>query len=163
MSDSALVPSSFLQTVYGIDDPSTVTDTGLAATVGAGGGTVAIQVAPSGGALLVDITGLTFSSRVLTIRRGVITPTRPLGVTARRTSTSRGQISFRAAKPRGSRIKFYRANCTSTRGHPSVKAKSSGSPVRVSGLRPREAYRCTVVAQAKAGAGQVSAAVKLPS
>ena len=157
------IPGSFLQTVYGIDDPSTVTDTGLAASVGAGGGTVAIQVAPGGGALLVDITGLTFSSRVLTIRRGVITPTRPLGLIARRTSAGRGQISFRAAKPRGSRITFYRASCATITGHSKVKAKSSRSPVKLSWLRVGHAYRCTVVAHARAGAGQVSSSVNLAS
>lgn len=157
------IPSSFLQAVYGIDDPSTVTDTGLAASVGAGGGTVTITVAPGGSSLQLDITGLTFTTRVLRIARGVITPTSPGHVSARRTAPTRGRISFRAAKPRGSRINDYVASCTATKGHTKAAGKSAASPITVKGLRVAKAYRCTVWAASKAGAGKHSAAAVLPA
>jgi hypothetical protein len=155
------IPSSFLQTVYGIDDPSTVTDTGLAASVGAGGGTVTVSVEPGGGALLVDISGMTFSPRTLTIRRGVVTPTVPNGLATHRISARRGKVSFHAARPRGSRITGYRLRCFA--GHQTVNGSSKRSPIVVSGLHRGRTYRCTVWAQSKDGAGLHSRSITLPT
>jgi hypothetical protein len=153
------LPDSFLSAIYGITDPSTVTTNGLAASIGAG--TVSIHEVPGGGALALDLTGVTFSHRTLRIRRGVVTPTTPLHVRARRLGAHRGKVRFRAAHPRGVRIAGYRIVCTSP--HARTSARSHGSPITVTGLAAGVAYSCAVRAESKAGLGRPSRSVHMPA
>jgi hypothetical protein len=111
--------------------------------------------------MLVDATDMTFSSRKLIIRRGVITPTRPLDVHARRLGPNSGRIRFDPATPRGSRITGYRARCV----HNAlvVTATATASPVTVTGLHHGAGYDCTVRALSKAGPGTASALGHMPA
>ncbi len=152
-----LIPDSFLQAVYGVNDPSTISTAGLAASIGAG--TVTVTEQP--GALEVDITGITFTHRTLIIRAGVITPAAPRGVRARRTGTHTGRIAFSPARPRGAKVTGYEVTCKS--GHSKVTARGRRSPVKIKGLRAALGYRCTVAGTSKPGLGASSAAAPLPS
>lgn len=145
------IPNKFLKQTYGIDDPSSLTSAGLDPTVSGGGETVVVMQEPGGGAMLVDITDLTFSRRLVRINRGTITPTKPRNLVAKRTSPTRGKLVFDRAKRRGSRIKHYLGRCE--RGSSVVTATARRSPIVVTGLVPRKAYECRVRAVSKAGPG----------
>jgi hypothetical protein len=150
-----LIPDSFLEAVYGVNDPSTISTSGVAASIGSG--TVTVTQPP--GALEVDITGVTFTHRTLIIRRGVITPAAPRGVHARRTGTHTGRITFSPAHPRGAKVTGYEVTCKS--GHSKVTATGRRSPLKIKGLRA-VGYRCTVAGKSEPGLGAASAAVRLP-
>lgn len=156
------IPNAFLRAAYGIDDPATLTGSGIATSTSgspAGAGTTTVTLVP--GAVQVDITGVTFSARRIRIIRGNIRPTRPGRVRARRTGRAGGRLTFLAARRRGSRLKRYQALCRA-RGH--HRRALVGPRVRrmvVQRLRPRVAYRCRVRALAKAGPGRWSRAVRL--
>jgi hypothetical protein len=158
------IPNAFLHTVYGIDDPATLTGSGLVAAVSgsaAGSGTITVSQEPSGDAMLVDITGLTFSARKLRIERGVITPTRPTGVSAVRTSATAGKVRFTRSSARGSRIVGYAARCA--HGSSVKTAVGPSSPIVVTGLSRGVPYSCQVKARSKAGVSLWSAAVNMPA
>jgi len=159
------IPNAFLQEVYGIDAPATLTSGGLAPAVSGpatGSGTLSVTEAPGGGAMLVDATGLTFSSRKLVVHRGVITPTRAQHPQAIRLGPSNGRIRFGAASPRGSRITGYRARCIAPNGS-ALQVASSGSPMAVPGLRGGTPYDCTLRANSKAGLGPATAKFRMPA
>lgn len=151
------IPNLFLRRVYGIDHPASLTGAGLD-TAGAGSAaTVSVLPEPGGGAMLVDITDMTFSRKRLRISRGVITPTKPKNVRARR-SGKRVRLRFTEATPRGSKITGYRAACV--RGTSALTGRSNRSPVVVKNLRPGARYTCRVRALSKAGPGRWSAKVR---
>lgn len=155
------IPNLFLRRVYGIDDPSTLTGTGLAPSVsgGAGGGTITVTQEPGDTAMLVDFEGMTFSTRLIRIRRGIITPSRPRALRAKRVSAHRGTLRFDLARPRGSKITGYRGRCASRSDVEAVTGLKS--PLVVAGLMPGVAYSCSVRARAKAGAGKWSTSDRL--
>jgi len=157
------IPNAFLKEAYGVDDPATLTGSGLVASVsgGAGGGTIAVTQEPSGDAMLVDVTGMTFSARTLRIKRGTITPAKPTGVVADRTGATKGTLSFVAPDPRGSKIVGFSARCV--RGSAWATARYSASPIVVSRLQAGTSYSCKVRANSKAGAGAWSAPVTMPA
>jgi hypothetical protein len=151
------IPNAFLKKAYGVDDPATLTGSGLAPSVGgpsAGSGTATVAPDPAGGAMLVDITGLTFSHRLVRIKRGVITPTKPKDLRARRMGGSGAKLKFDPATARGSRIKRYEARCT--QGSDVAVDRGRRSPLRVGGLGGGS-YTCRVRALSKAGPGKWSA------
>lgn len=153
------IPAAFLQAVYGIDDPTTVTGSALQASIGAG--TVTITPEAGNQALDVNVTGITFSSQTLVIKRGVITPGAPTGLHARRTGKHQGRISFQPAQAKGSAITGYYVSCQPrARHHYLVTAYGGHSPIIVRGLAKRVAYRCAVDASSRAGTGP-TATVKL--
>lgn len=155
------IPNAFLKEAYGIDDPATLSGSGLVASVsgGTGGGTIAVTQESSGLAMLVDVTGMTFSTRTLRIKRGMITPAKPTGVVADRKGASKGTLSFVAPTPRGSKIVGFSARCV--RGSETVTARGNASPVVVSGLHAGTSYSCKVRANSKAGPGAWSAQVTM--
>jgi fibronectin type III domain protein len=154
-----VIPKSFLQVVYGIDDPATLTGTGILPSLsGTGGGTVTVSLDPSNN-VVVDGSNITFSSRTLKLRRGVITPTKPTKVFAHRVSPLKGKLTFAPAKPHGSRITGYRAVCVN--GSTTKVGTAKASPVYVTNLAPGKAYTCRVRAKSKAGFGAWSAKVHL--
>jgi Fibronectin type III domain len=156
------IPNAFLHEVYAIDSPSTLTTSGLAPIVtGAGASTVTVTEDSGGGAMLVDATGLTFSARKLVVNRGIITPTRPRNVHARRLGPHSGRLRFDPATPRGSRITGYAARCVHNASV--VTATGSGSPLTVSGLHQGVGYDCRVRAISKAGPGTLSALDYMPA
>ncbi len=153
------IPNEFLKTVYGIDDPASLTSAGLA-TSGAGGGTVIVSQEPGREAMLVEISGVTFSQRNVKIKRGKITPSAPRELEASRASPKRAKLAFEASLPRGSQVRGYEARCK-PRGRASTEVATAGrSPLVVSGLRGGTAYDCSVRADSKAGLGR-AASVRL--
>jgi hypothetical protein len=158
------IPNAFLHEVYAIDSPSTLTTSGLDPIVTgpvAGSGTVSVTEEGGGGAMLVNATGMTFSTRRLLINRGVITPTKPLSVHARRLGPNSGRLRFDPATPRGSRITGYRARCAHNASV--VLATGSASPLTVTGLRHGAGYDCRVTALSRAGPGTPSALIHMPA
>jgi hypothetical protein len=110
----------------------------------------------------VNVTGITFSSQTLVIKRGIITPGAPTQLHARRTGKHKGRISFQAAQAKGSAITGYDVTCQPRKRHHSlVTASGTQSPITVRGLAKGVAYGCTVKASSLAGIGP-TASVKLP-
>lgn len=154
------IPNSFLTTVYGIDNPATLTSAGIVPSGAGPSASVSIAEGDGNTALFVDITGMTFSARRVTLNRGLITPTRPTSPRATRTATHRGRLSFTPSKPRGSRITGYRARCVS--GSSAVSAVRASPPIVVTGLLKDRAYQCRIRARSKAGLGAWSVSVTMP-
>ena len=155
------IPYLFLRRVYGIDDPSSLTGTGIAPSVSgppSGSGSFSVTADPAGGALLVEGDGITFSNRVITLERGKITPSKPKKLRAKRTGDRRAKLRFKVAKARGSAIKRYEAKCVG--GFTAVRAWGGGSPLRAK-LDPGDSYHCRVRAKSKAGFGPWSKRAKL--
>jgi hypothetical protein len=150
-----LIPDSFLESVYGVNDPSTISTSGLSASIGSG--TVTVTQQPD--ALQVDITGITFTHRTLIVRAGVITPAAPRGVHVRRTGTHTGRITFSPAHPRGAKVTGYEVTCKAT--HSKVTVRGRRSPIKIKGLHAVP-YRCAVAGTSKPGLG-APAYARLPS
>ncbi len=98
------IPAAFLSTYWGINDPSTLSTDGLNASIGAGGGTLAVTVEPGNAAVDVQISGMTFSRRHLKIKLGVVTPRGPKNVKARRVSGTTAKVTFTKSRPRGQKV-----------------------------------------------------------
>ncbi len=156
------IPETFLSTFWGINDPSTLATDGLAASIGSGGGTLAVTVEPGNTGVQVKITGMTFSRRKLTIKLGKVTPRAPTHVKAHRLDATSAKVTFRAAKPRGQKVKGYELRCAPNGGGSLVTAKSRRSPLVVKGLGDPEGYRCNLRARSKAGYGAQSRGFRIP-
>lgn len=155
------MPAQFLNAYWGIDDPSTLASTGLAASVGAGGGTLSVTVEPGNTGVQVQISNLTFSRRNLKIRLGLVTPHAPTNVHATRLTGTTARATFVNAKPRGQRVTGYGAFChTATKSY-RFKTIGRHSPVTIEGLTPHVAYTCTLRARSRAGWGNRSKAFSI--
>lgn len=157
------LPNRMLREVYGIPDPATMTPGSLSSSVSGGVGTISTWQEAGDDAMHVDVSGVTFSARRLTVRRGTIVPTRPTNVRAVRVTAHRGRLAFTLSRPRGARVTGYRARCVIVGGSSVVLAEKSEptSPVVVRGLRARTAYDCRVRATSRAGLGPWSAVVRM--
>jgi hypothetical protein len=156
------IPAAFLSTFWGINDPSTLATDGLNASVGAGGGTLAVTVEPGNTGVQVQITGLTFSRRKLSIKLGKVTPRAPTHITVKRLGSTSARVTFRLAKPRGQKVKGYQLRCGPTYYGTAITAKSKHSPLTVTGLGPVP-YKCTLRARSKAGYGARSRSFSIPA
>jgi hypothetical protein len=135
----------------GINDPSTLTSAGISAGVGTG----TVTVTPGPTSTEIAITGITFSPRMVRIKRGSITPNAPTGLSTRRASATVAYLTFHAARPRGSRVVSDEARCLAAR-HPTVYGTGSRSPVKVASLVRGVNYTCQVRAKASVGYGSWS-------
>jgi hypothetical protein len=144
-----VLPNAFLVDM-GIDDPSTLSSSGMAVSLGSGTGTSSVSTVTNG--VEVDVTGLTFTHRTVKVKRGNILPTRPSNVQTHRRGSTHATVSFHAARARGSHIRHYAVICSAAH-HASRKGSARRSPVWVKGLASGVAYRCKVRAVAKVGAG----------
>jgi hypothetical protein len=159
------IPNKFLRVVYGIDDPASMTSSGLSADyTGAdtSAGTTTISQDPGDDAMLVDATGLRFSAKRLHVRVGNITPTRPRDVRAKRVAVHRGKIAFDRSHSRGSKVIGYTAKCVARTGSDVETARGSDSPVVVRGLTAGVAYDCKIRARSKAGPSRWSGVDRMP-
>jgi len=156
------IPAAFLKTFWGIDDASTLSTGGLAASIGSGGGTLTVTVEPGNTGVQVKIDGLTFSNRQLKIKLGHVTPRAPKNVKASRLSSSAAKVTFSAAKPRGQKVRGYAASCKPSGGGSAVTAKSRRSPLKLTGLAAVP-YKCRVHARSKAGYGPWSRSFTIPA
>ena len=98
--------------MWGINDLSTLATDGLNSSIGAGGGTLSVTVEPGNTGVQVNISGMTFSRRKLTIKLGHVTPHAPTHVKAMRVGGSSAKVTFKAAKPRGQKVTGYQVSCT---------------------------------------------------
>jgi hypothetical protein len=140
----------------GINDPSTLTSAGISAGVGTG----TVTVTPGPTSTKITITGITFSHRMVHIKRGSITPNAPTGLSTRRASATVGYLTFRAARPRGSYVRSYQGRCLAAH-HTTRYGTSSRSPVKVTSLTRGVSYVCQVRAKASVGYGRWSRGRKL--
>lgn len=153
------LPNRVLRRLYGIPNPETMTSGSFTST--STSGSVASYQEAGDDAWRVDLTGVSFSQRYLTMRRGTIVPTRPTLVRTTRVTPLRGRVAFRASRPRGARVTGYVARCVVVGGLHTVRASAAGSPVVVRGLKPGRAYVCKVRATSRAGAGPWSLGVRM--
>jgi len=152
---SAVLPNAFLVDM-GINDPSTLTSAGISASAGTG----TVTVTPGPTSTKIAITGITFSPRMVHIKRGTITPTAPTRLSTRRASATVAYLAFRAARPRGSYVRSYQGRCRAT--HRTTRyGTARHSPVKVTSLRRRVIYWCQVRAKAAVGYGPWSRGRKL--
>jgi hypothetical protein len=149
------IPETFLSTYWGINDPNTLATDGLAASIGAGGGTLTVTVEPGNTGVQVNITGLTFSRRSLMVKLGVVTPRAPTNVKGIRVSRTTGWVTFTRSRPRGQRVNGYKLSCRATNGK-IVTAKSTRSPLVTRTLVSGQAYGCRVRGHSRAGYGPAS-------
>ena len=150
------IPETFLSTMWGINDPTTLATDGLNASIGAGGGTLAVTVEPGNTGVQVNITGLTFSRRKLEIKLGLVTPRAPTHVEARRTSGTTARLTFHAARPRGQKVTGYSTICRGLSKFHRLRVVGKRSPATVNGLTPGLAYTCRLEGRSRAGYGVAS-------
>jgi hypothetical protein len=152
---TGVVPNAFLVDM-GINDPSTLTPAGISASVGTG----TVTVTPGPTSTEIAITGITFSPRMVHIKRGIITPTAPTRLTTRRASATVAYLAFRAARPRGSYVRSYEGRCRAA--HRTTRyGTARRSPVKVTSLHRGVSYWCQVRAKAAVGYGAWSRGRKL--
>lgn len=155
------IPVSFLDEVYGIDDPASLTSSGLTVEL-SGGGSGSVTSFVDGGAVVVDATGLSFSRRTIRIDAGHVTPRRPTDVTAIRVGPARARIVYDGARSRGSSITRHVARCVAVDGDDVARSSVRGDRrIVVRGLDAGVEYRCRVRAVSAAGPGRWSAPARL--
>jgi hypothetical protein len=152
---SGVLPNAFLVDM-GINDPSTLTSAGISASVGTG----TVTVTPGLSSTEIAITGITFSHRVVRIKRGTITPRAPLYLRTRRASATVAELGFHAAKPRGSFVRSYQGRCWAKHRKTHLET-ARRSPLKVSSLVRGVSYMCQVRAKAVVGYGPWSRSRKL--
>lgn len=164
------IPNAFLKQVYGIPNPATMTSGSLTSGLsGEPSGSLTVAQEPSGTAMRVVYDAVTFSARVLRVKRGVVVPTKPAGVLAQRVRARLGSVRFDAATPRGAKVRDYRVRCVARRGDHVVLGEDLATAggerfrMKVSGLRVGVAYDCRARALSKAGPGPWSKAVRMPA
>lgn len=152
---NAVLPNAVLVDM-GINDPSTLTSAGISASVGTG----TVTVTPGPTSTEIAITGITFSPRIVRIKRGTITPNAPAGLRTRRASATVAYLTFRAARPRGSHVRSYEGRCRAPH-RTTHYGTGSRSPVKVRSLVRGVSYVCQVRAKAAVGYGPWSRGRKL--
>lgn len=151
----AVLPNAMLVDM-GINDPSTLTSAGVSASAGTG----TVTVTPGPTSTEIAITGITFSPRMVRIKRGTITPFAPTRLTTRRASATIAYLSFRAARARGSYVRSYQGRCMAA--HQTTRyATGPHSSLKVSSLTRGVSYTCQVRARASVGYGPWSSSHKL--
>lgn len=161
------VPYAMLRNDFGVPNPATMVASSLSGTVRRGDGTTApatwhVFHDPAGPAIIIDISGLTFSLNKVRVRRGVITPTRPGDLAAERRTATRGVVGYDSARPRGARVTGHTVRCVSPGGHVRTTTGRQGQGT-LTGLRPGVRYSCKVRALSKAGPGLWSGATVMPA
>jgi hypothetical protein len=153
------VPFSMLEDEFGVPDPATMVPSSFKGRVNGKPAAFSFTLDPAGGAFFVDISGVTFSKKTVTIARGTITPTRPRLRKAHRTGP-RVVLAFGKATPRGAKVTGYQARCAA---NGTTTRTASGRRLRlvVRGLSAGRTYTCRVRAASKAGYGAWSKAIKV--
>lgn len=156
----AVLPNDFLRENFFIPDPGTMTPSGLL-VAGAGpiSSTSVVKATPAS-PIEIEVTDMTFSVRKLRVRTGTVVPTRPKNLRASRVTARKARIGFDKARPRGAKVKGYKARCVSPGGEVETGRRDRNrSPVTVSGLRRGVRYTCRVRALSKVGSGPWSGKV----
>lgn len=156
------LPKPMLTRIYGVDDPDSLTASSFRASSSGSGPDPTTTVVIDAFSVTVQIDGIRFSKRKLSVR-GKTWPRVPRDLRAKRKSSLKGVIRTDGARPRGSKVRGYKAVCR-TRNGPAVRAETrrrNKLPIRVRGLEPGKRYVCTVRAKSKAGLG-VRGKVRMP-
>jgi len=150
---------AMLRSEFGIPDPDTMGASSLSGQVTANTtGTTAsfhFMQDPNGGGMIVDVNGMTFSRKIIKVRRGTIVPKAPGSLVGKRINAHRARLSFTKARARGARPTGYLARCRPAHG-PTVTGRAGHSPVVVRGLKAGRHYTCMVRATSKAGQGAIA-------
>ena len=159
------IPYAMLTEEFGVPNPKTMVASSLSGAVTRPDGTASpatfsVVNDTVGKAMVVDVSGVTFTRKVLQVRRGVITPTRPTQVSASRTSKHKGFVDFDPSSPRGAKVTGYLGRCVAVRGD-DVRTASSDNIVRFTGLREGKPYDCKVRALSAAGPSKWSESVRM--
>lgn len=147
------LPNAMLHDIYGIPAPDTMTASSLATSLSGTGGSISIRPEATHRAMLIDVTGVTFSKRLVRIRLGAITPMRPGSVRAVRVNGTHGRVSYLKARPRGAYPTGYQLRCVSGRQVRTASGGSSTTVLRIRGLTPGRHYSCRVRATSRVGPG----------
>lgn len=156
------LPKPMLTRIYGVDDPDSLTASSFRASSSGSGPDPTTTVVIDSFSVTVQIDGIRFSKRKLSVR-GKTWPRVPRNLRAKRKSALTGVIRTDGARPRGSKVRGYKAVCRPRNGS-AVRAETTRRnklPIRVRGLEPGKRYVCTVRAKSKAGLG-VRGRVRMP-
>jgi hypothetical protein len=155
------LPYTLLKAVMGVDDPASLSGSGVVTTISAGGsGTFTVTLNDAVGILTVAASNITFSKRVVTIKHGVIVPRAGVVSRAYRTAThTTVDVRVLRGVSRGSRVLGYQVRCLRYVGiHlTTVRYGTSTSPSRlliaVGRVPTGGRVVCEVRARSKAGYG----------
>ncbi|MCW2855209.1 MAG: hypothetical protein JWR52_824 [Marmoricola sp.] len=169
------IPYSMLISDFKIPNPGTMVASSLVGTVNGSPATYSFSQDPLGGAVFVDISRVTFppgNARVaeggqvashprdIRVKRGAITPTRPVLTHVTRVAGTRARVTFSRARARGAIITGYQARCQSA-GHRTLTASGHYPTVVVTGLTRGRRYLCSVRAKSRAGYGAWSLRIRI--
>lgn len=159
-SYEAFLPNAMLVGAMHIPDPASLTGGSFIVSRASAGATttsVPFTLTHTPRGVQIRITGITFSSPTIRIRARLSKPGAPILRSAARTSPTRATLRFLGPRANGGRaILRYVARCSAPM-RPTVVAAGRRSPLLVTGLRPRVAYRCSVRAVNVIGIGRASA------
>ncbi|HET6153430.1 MAG TPA: fibronectin type III domain-containing protein [Marmoricola sp.] len=153
------LPDAMLRDVYGVPDPDTMTSTSLLTTINGGVGTITIHPEAGHAAMLIDITGVTFSKRTLKVLLGTIVPTKPTSVRGKRRNAHTGVVRFAASHARGSRATGYVTRCSRPGSNRTAHSKHGMAVIHR--LKAGKHYTCKSRAVSKAGNSPWSSSVRL--
>jgi hypothetical protein len=154
------LPNQILRELYGIPNPETMVNGSFAST--STSGSVSSFQEAGDDAWRINLSGVTFSKQHLRLKRGTITPTRPVISRTTRASATSGRVAYQLSKPRGARVKGYDVRCVSGGGAVVTHTKTTPtSPITIGGLTPGTSYTCKVRARSKVGPSSWSVGEKL--
>jgi hypothetical protein len=169
------IPYAMLITDFNVPDPSTMVSSSIAGSVNGVPASFELSQDPKGGAVFVDISGVTFppgtarlaagskvasKPRIIRVKRGAITPARPTLTKVRRVGGTKARVTFARARARGAKVTAYQARCVSA-GHKTLTASGRAPSVVVKGLTRGRGYQCSVRAKSKVGYGAWSLRKKI--
>jgi hypothetical protein len=163
------LPYALLKAVMGVDDPASLSGSGVVTTISAGGsGTFAVTLNDAVGILTVAASDITFSKRVVTIKHGVIVPRAGVVSRAYRTA-AHTTVDARVLHgvSRGSRVLGYQVRCLRYVGThlTTVRYGTSTSPAKlliaVGRVPTGGRVVCEVRVRSKAGYGPWSKPVSV--
>lgn len=162
------IPYRMLVSDFRIPAPETMVASSMTGTINGAPAMYSFSQDPDGGGVFVDIDNVTFGPgtgatrsalaaaaakpRTIRVKKGVITPTRPILERATRTAPRRTRITFLRAKPRGAYVTGYQARCAAV-GKPTVIVNGKYPTIVMTGLRAGTKYQCSVRAKSRVGYG----------
>jgi Fibronectin type III domain len=147
------IPFAMLSRLYNVDDPASLTASAFQVTAPGASASTSVTVGASD--VKVELDGITFTKRRLRIH-GNTTPRAPTNVRAKRTSSSTALLGFTKARPRGSKVRGYKATCRAGSHVVTASSSRNRSPLRVAGLYYGTRYACTLRAKSHAGLGKIA-------
>jgi len=148
------LPYRMLRESFNVPNPETMVASSLVGVVNSSTANFDIMQDPDGGGVIVDVSNVHFTKRVLQVKRGNIKPTRNRITKAVRVSGSKAKLVFTKSRPRGAKVTGYTARCS--RPGDTEVVQGSFDTIFVTGLTPGKSYKCQVRAKSKAGTSRWS-------